>query len=146
MFPRRHQRGFLIPLAAFIIVVMGLMALTISRTTTQTGIATTQEQASLQAFYAGESGAQYIMNQLFYRTANPVTRASAESACTAVNGTSKSFSTVGLRLCSAELSCTASVNTAGPDIRTYFSIQSRGVCAFGDITAERTIAVSAVLP
>lgn len=143
--PRRCQSGFLLPLAAFIIVAMGLMALTIARTTTQTALGSVQEQVSLQAFYAGESGAQYAMNQLFYRTDVPVTRSLATSACATVNGTTLTFSAVGLRQCSATLSCSASVNSVGADIRTYFSITSRGSCAFSNITAERITEVAAAL-
>ncbi len=140
-----QQRGFLIPLAAFIIVVMGLMALVVSRTTTQTGLAGIQEQASLQAFYAAESGAQYSMNQLFYRTGSPVTRASATAACSGLDGSSVSFNTVGLRNCGARLQCRATVNTSGANARTYYAITSDGSCDLGDISATRTVDVMAQL-
>ena len=54
----RYQRGFLMPLAVFILVAMSFFAVTISRLTGQAGIATTQEAITVASFYAAESGAQ----------------------------------------------------------------------------------------
>ena len=45
---RKTQQGFLMPLAIFILVVMGLLALTVARTTSQTSLASSQEAITLQ--------------------------------------------------------------------------------------------------
>jgi MSHA biogenesis protein MshP len=42
------QRGFLLPLALFILVVMGVLALTISRTSIQTQTSGIQEMMNVQ--------------------------------------------------------------------------------------------------
>ncbi|RYZ93898.1 MAG: MSHA biogenesis protein MshP, partial [Moraxellaceae bacterium] len=73
MFPksfRKNQQGFLLPLAIFIIVVMGLFALVVSRNTIQSNTAAVQEAISTQTFYAAESGAQRGMQVLFFPDAS----------------------------------------------------------------------------
>jgi hypothetical protein len=66
---KKKQQGFLLPLAVFIVVVMGLFALVLSRNTIQTNTSSVQEAVSVQAFYAAESGAQRGMQHLFYLAA-----------------------------------------------------------------------------
>src|SRR5690554_3189730 len=60
-----RQRGFLMPVALFIIVIMGIYALILWRTTSQANLSAVQEVITVQAFYAAESGAQRGMAQLF---------------------------------------------------------------------------------
>ena len=126
------------PAAAFILVVMGLFALTLSRNTAQTKVSSLQEGISLQAFYAAESGAQYAMNQLFYNAAD---RATVDANCVTVNGSTSTFSVPGLNNCSSTLSCSLQP-VAGV---SYYAIESDGVCGTGSLSARRTIAVSALM-
>ena len=46
----KKQQGWLMPMAAFIVVVMGLLAVGLSRIGTQSSFAQVQEQISIQAF------------------------------------------------------------------------------------------------
>ena len=47
---QKSQRGFLIPLAIFIVVVMSFFAIALWRTTVQTTLSGAQELVSVQAF------------------------------------------------------------------------------------------------
>ena len=136
-----HQRGFLIPLAIFILVVMGFFAITIARITGQTAIATAQEAITIASFYAAESGARYTMNQLFYDTALTISRASVDTSCTTVNGSNLVFTVDGLRGCSAAISCSQSTDAA--NTISYYRIQSQATCGGGAVSAERTVEISA---
>lgn len=140
---KRDQRGFLIPLAIFILVVMGFFAITISRLTGQTAIATAQEELSVASFYAAESGAQLGMNQLYYNTGSAITRTSVDTNCTALSGSVFAFAANGLKGCSATVTCTRSID--GADTTSYYRLQSQASCGSGDVSAQRTIEVSAYM-
>lgn len=151
------QRGFLLPLALFILVVMGVLALTISRTATQANTSTIQEFANVQAFYAAESGAQRGMQALFLTT---TTRQATDTACAnmAVN---HNFTGVnGLQLCTATVACTCryqdggvcahgTTTNYGPTspvgvTKSFYTIRSVGTCGpAGHYRAVRTIEVGA---
>ena len=135
----QKQQGFLMPLAIFIVVIMGIFTVTLARTTGQSAIATTQEGVSLQAFYAAESGAQLGMSNLFYDTAAPLTVAAVTGRCTTL-ALSPTFTVNGLNNCSATVSCVADTTVPG---RSYFTLSSTGQCGNGNISANRTIQVSA---
>ncbi len=139
----KRQRGFLLPLAIFILVVMGLFAVTISRLTGQTAVATTQEALSVASFYAAESGARYAMNQLFYDTGAPITRATVDADCTAVNGATLNYTAAGLNGCSASITCTRTIDAA--DTLSFYRIQSQGDCGTAPISAQRIIELSAYM-
>jgi MSHA biogenesis protein MshP len=133
------QRGFLLPLALFILVVMGVLALTISRTSIQTQTSGIQEMMNVQAFYAAESGAQRGMQQLFSPGSIP-TRDDVDSKC---NGWSQtySFTANGLKACTAEVDCVLTKDAN--DIRSFYTIASIGRCGKDNFRAERTIEVGA---
>jgi MSHA biogenesis protein MshP len=155
---RRHQRGFLLPLALFILVVMGALALTISRTSVQTQNASIQEFMNVQAFYAAESGAQRAMQNLFLATAN---RQATDQACVAM-AINQSFATVnGLKACTAAVTCTCTYqnNTACAPAtaanylqtatvgltRSFYTLRSVGTCGPNDhFRAVRTLEVGAL--
>jgi len=137
------QRGFLMPLAIFILVALGFFAITISRVTGQTAIATAQEEMSVASFYAAESGAQFGMNQLFYDTGSTISRVSVDANCTAVNGSNLMFTASGLGGCSAAITCTRSVDAA--NTTSYYRIQSQSGCGSGVVSAQRTVEVSAYM-
>jgi MSHA biogenesis protein MshP len=147
--PVKRQRGFLIPLAIFIVVVMGLLALALARTTTQTGLANAQELVSLQAFYAAESGAQRGMNKLFPpgfdSDPNVPVRAGVNGRCMNSFTETLNFSGIqGLAACSAEISC--GCTSCNPtDATSSYTITSIGRCGAGVISAVRTIRVGSFL-
>ncbi len=132
-----HQRGFLLPLAVFILVAMSLFALALSRNVSRTGLVVVQEVISVQAFNAAESGAQRGMRELFAGGDDPTL---ANAACTPMNR-SDNFTAMGLNNCSATVTCDL---TTTPDASLY-ALTSVGQCGSGDTAAARTLRVDAYL-
>lgn len=155
----RYQRGFLIPLSLFIVVAMGVLALVVSRTATQTNMSFTQELLGVQAFYAAETGAQRAMQNLFFPDAS--SRAAIDGRCQALSQ-NYSFSAIdGLQVCSAQVSCvcnyrngtvcvsgnSANYQQTSPTgvIASYYTITSLGSCGSGPLSAQRTISVGSFM-
>ncbi|HTF98459.1 MAG TPA: MSHA biogenesis protein MshP [Cellvibrio sp.] len=155
---KRFQQGFLLPLALFIIVVMGALALTISRTSTQTQSSSVQELANIQAFYAAESGAQRGMNALFF---NNVTRQTTDAACASMAINRNYAGVNGLQQCTAQVVCACryrdnsvcNANTAANYqnnapigvSQSFYTVTSEGGCGQQHFRSVRTIQVSAFL-
>lgn len=152
----RQQQGFLLPLALFILVVMGVLALTISRTSIQTQTSGIQEFTNVQAFYAAESGAQRGMKDLFLTTTG---RRDTDEVCQkmAIN---HNFSNVnGLQICTATVTCACryqdnttcsyitavNYSTTAPTTLTksFYTLNSIGSCGSNQYRANRTIQVGA---
>lgn len=156
------QRGFLLPLALFIIVVMGVLALTISRMATQSQTAVVQEFISLQSFYAAESGAQRGMKALFFDVNG---RQAADAACLAMNlnpDLNPDYSgTDGLSACTVAVDCTCRYQNASDCtpanatnysplapadvLKSFYTVTSVGTCGENEYRAERSIQVGAFL-
>jgi MSHA biogenesis protein MshP len=134
------QRGFLLPVAVFILVVMSVAALALWRSSIQTSRATVQELISAQALYAAESGAQAGVGQVL-ASAN---RTTANAVCDALN-LSQAYSVTGLQRCSAQVSCRVILNPPSPsDTSSVYEVISQGRCGTS-VTAERSIMVAAYL-
>jgi len=152
-----RQRGFLIPLALFIVVVIGSLALVIARTSTQTNTASVQELLSVQTFYAAESGAQRGMQILFFPDAS--VRQDADTRCVAMNQTFNFSGIVGLQHCTAQISCSCRYNnntacapataanysdaTSVPT--SFYTVTTLATCGQGNYRADRTIQAGAFL-
>lgn len=153
-----HQRGFLLPLAMFILVVMGIFAGVLSRNTIQTSGAATQEVIDVQTFYAGESGAQTGMQTLFFPDAS--SRLAVDTRCVAMNATN-TYNVTGLNNCSSVVTCTcqfqdgsscspitaANYTTAAATTKlvSYYKISSVATCGSGNFRAVRTIEAGSYL-
>lgn len=152
------QRGFLLPLALFILVVMGVLALAISRTSTQTQISGVQELTNVQSFYAAESGAQRGMQALFLSN---TTRRATDASCAAM-AINHNFANVnGLKICTAQVTCScryrndtlcnASIAanylaTVPPEVaKSFYTVTSVGACGPDYFRSVRTIQVGAYL-
>lgn len=168
MFPnKRHkqglnfQQGFLLPLALFILVVMGALALTISRTAVQTNTSSIQELINIQAFYAAESGAQRGMQNLFFSNVN---RQAVDAACATMgtNPINHNFPGVdGLKACNVQVTCAclyrdntvcnsavaANYVVSPPQgvAKSFYNIRSVGSCGQQSFRAIRTVEVGAFL-
>jgi len=148
MYPKavsHKQRGFLLPVVMFIIVAMGVLALSVSRFSGQSALSGAQEGVSLQAFYAAESGGQYAMNQIFYVASGgtPVTRTQATTNCSNLNGDVLNFSGAGLANCSATLACASNADAGSST--TFFTVTSNGQCGSGATSASRSIQVASFI-
>lgn len=140
-FTRRNmQRGFLIPLAAIIVVGLAVMALGIHSLSRQTSTSTITQGLSVQAFFAAESGGQYALNRLLFNVSD---NAVSDANCVAISGTTINFSAPGLQSCQAEISCLVSV-AVGSSL-SFYLIESRGSCGAASLFAERRIEISAYL-
>ncbi|MGS2723581.1 hypothetical protein ACVBEJ_07525 [Porticoccus sp. GXU_MW_L64] len=133
-----NQSGYLMPLAAFILVAMAVMAAALMRTSGQTGISVAQEAITLQAFYAAESGAQLGMSTLYFDSTNALTRAAIDGRCDGMN-LNPAYNTAGLSNCNATVSCARSLS----DNASFYTITSVGNCGSGEVTSTRTVEVSA---
>lgn len=144
----RRQAGFLMPVAIFIVVVMGLFALMIWRTSVQTNRAAVQELLSTQAFYAAESGAQTGMNELFYPNAS--SKVVVDNQCANMGSMSLDFSGIdGLNLCTATVTCECSDESGAacaPNADySFYTLSSVGECGSGDFRAQRSLRVSSYM-
>lgn len=159
---KKNQQGFLLPLSLFIVVVMGLFALVLSRNTIQTSTSAVQEAISTQAFYAAESGAQRGMQTLFFPTA-PATnnRQEVDARCVAMTATTHTFTVPGLNNCTAVVRCAcqfadesncapvtaANYSPAAAPLRltSSYTITSVATCGIDYLRSVRTIEVGAFL-
>ena len=154
--PFKKQKGFLIPLALFILVVMSLFAVVLSRNTIQTSNASTLEMISTQAFYAAESGGQRAMKNLFFPDASA--RQAVDARCVALN-TTYSYSVTGLKNCSAVVTCSclypdntacapataANYSTVTNKLTSFYKVSSVATCGSGNLRAVRTIEAGSFL-
>jgi MSHA biogenesis protein MshP len=124
------------PLALFIVLGLGAMAMAISRMSSNSYSSSIHDGLSVQALYAAESAAQYAMNQLLF---NAASSAEVDARCTAVEGQTVNFSTNGLGACQAQLSCAKTTITLGTQV---YEVISNGQCGSGTLMAERTLLAS----
>lgn len=153
----KRQQGFLIPLALFIVVVIGSLALVIARTSTQTNTASVQELLSVQTFYAAESGTQRGMQILYFPNAS--VRQDVDTRCAAMNQTFNFSGIVGLEHCTAQIACTCRYNNNSPCApataanyssttsvpTSFYTVTTLATCGQGRYSADRTIQAGAFL-
>lgn len=161
---RKKQQGFLIPLAIFILVVMSMFGLVLSRNTNLTAASPTLELMTLQAFYAAESGSYRGMKHLFFPDAS--TRNGVDIRCGELNTTHPwnlphDFTVDGLKLCTAVVTCTCAYTDESPcvpgtaanylpstpvgQLTSFYTIESVATCGSGNFRAVRTIETGAMM-
>ena len=131
---KQRQRGFSLPVAIFILVVMALLGAAIVNIMLSGQQGVSSEVLSTRAFFSAESGAQYALAQVFPLDGSP-------GSCQAPYPTLNLTST-GLAGCSANVSCSSS--TIGSNV--YYTITSTGNCNFVDSSAVRQIELMARSP
>lgn len=131
---RNDSRGFSLPVAVFILVIMALIGTALVNLMQSSHTALGQEVLSTRAFYAAESGAQYALGQIF-----PLNGGAAHCASPypAIN-----YNAADLNGCSATVSCAS--NTIGT--ATYYTLTSTGSCVFAATSATRRIELMAQGP
>lgn len=134
---RSAQQGFLIPLSLFIVLGLGVLALSITRMGADTFASVTLESISVQAFYAAESGAQYGAHRLLHNASD---NTEVDARCANLNGDNIQFAAPGLSACSAQLQCAVG---SAPDAPTrVYTLQSAATCGSGSLLGERIIGVA----
>ena len=124
-----RQRGFLLPVAVFTLVVMSAFAIGLWRSTVQTSTSISQELLTTQALYAAETGAQVAAGKLLFDT----DQSQAEAECNAMPMT-LTYSSDGLSQCSTNVSCSGASGV--------YKVVSESSCGSGDISAARTVEIS----
>ncbi len=127
------HKGFSLPAAIFILVIMALLAAAVVSIFDRGNKGITQEVLSTRAFYAAESGAQYVLGQLFDLSGGTANCSAASNL---------TFTATGLASCSSSMSC-SSRNISGD---VYYTINSTGTCSSGSDQAVRQIELQAKNP
>lgn len=130
----KYQRGFSLPVAIFILVIMALVAAAAVTIMEQSQQGISHDVMSTRAFYAAESGAQSVLAHLFTLDGSA---ANCQANYPAIN-----FTATGLAGCTASTQCSGQVVGS----KTYYTISSMGYCAMSGITATRQIEITATTP
>ena len=134
MFYNRRQKGFSLPVAIFILIIMALVGAAAVSILDSSQQGLSSEVLSTRAFFSAESGAQYALAQLFTLDGSA---ASCQSPYPTVNLTSTGFAG-----CSAVVNCTSA--TIGSDI--FYTITSTGTCDMAGALSVRQIELMAKGP
>jgi MSHA biogenesis protein MshP len=141
MFPRykmSRQKGSMLVIAIFVIVVMSLLGLAMTRILSASSNTIVYEVYGLRALQAARAGIEANIDQVF-----PVPVAAG--VCGPLVSSTE-FSTVpGFENCSFSSTCSSTVFGTGIDEGTLFSFESTGTCGVGDVIARRKVSVEAKL-
>lgn len=134
MFPSRsHQSGFGLPMALFVITILGVVIATMSSVQEDSGASGALQVNAHRALFAAESGAEASLNLLLPPDGSP------GQACTVTPYYSHNFTVSGLRNCRVTVSCSAiTVNTDN-----YYTLTSTGQCGSNANAAQRVLEVRA---
>jgi len=130
---RKHQRGFGLPMALFVITVLAVIVTAMGSMQQTSGQSSVLHIQGERAFYAAESGTEAALNVLMPPDGSPG-RACATSPFFTV-----SFTASGLNGCSVVVSCTQ-MTVGGENL---FTLISQGSCGAGMDQASRTLEVRA---
>jgi MSHA biogenesis protein MshP len=133
MYPKlTEQRGSALVIAVFIIVIMLLLALGISRLLRSGSETVVYEVQGTRTLFAAQSALELALTQLY-----PLN--SGTAACAALT-TDYSFSSGALASCSATVSCLAYTDTS-PGEATLFQLSSTATCNAGSVQTQRTVRI-----
>lgn len=132
----KSQRGSMLVISLFVIIIMALLGLTMVRLLTASADAVIHEVYGARALLAAQSALEQTLKDTF-----PLTQDGA-SVCSAQTITFVNVS--GLENCSAVSSCSLTTGFVG-ETTQYYHFQSIGICSAGKVTASRTVAVDAIL-
>jgi MSHA biogenesis protein MshP len=125
-------------ISLFVIIVMGLLALTLTRLLSSSTDAIIHEVYGQRALNAARAGVEEQIALAF-----PI---SGAASCTAISGPTIDFALVtGLESCEVSAQCTQLNVVDGSITRTFYKFTSTGTCIAGDIIATRKVSVDAML-
>ncbi|MFT5419319.1 MAG: MSHA biogenesis protein MshP [Candidatus Endobugula sp.] len=151
----KNQKGFLLPVALFIIVVLGGMAIIISKKVSQSTSTYLLNSISAQTFYATESGAQAGLHELFYLDSD---RQLVDGRCAAMS-ISQTLNVVGLKNCVVTVSCECRYENNGVCdnnnsahylgisgiTHSFYTLNSAAQCGVEPVISQHRIEVGASL-
>lgn len=131
---KKRQSGFLMPLALFVVVGLGALAVAVTRFSSGSFNSVVQEAISVQTFYAADAGAQYAMHQILH---DPSDLAGADASCAAVDGHTINFPSGAFPSCTVQLNCMQTASAGGtPHI---YTIDSLARCGTSELQTQRHI-------
>lgn len=134
----KNQQGYLIPLALFIVVGLGILAIAITKIAASAHHLAIREDIATQAFFAAESGSQLAIYNLFLSAS---TRAHTTNNCTNIHGSNRNLTAEGVNNCSLSFTCSKTDNAT--NTQSFYNITSKASCGSGKLSAVRTITVTA---
>lgn len=153
----QYQAGFLIPLALFILVVMGGTSIAITRMGLVNRIGPMQEHLSMQAYYAARTGAEYTLHNIYFLppqndpdSVDVIDYTHVQAVCDPSDTDDEPIDKIEMPAskCSATISCQWRCVTANANSNLQIlelTIISQGICGSeGELWADRTIEVGSV--
>ncbi|MGH1486115.1 MAG: hypothetical protein ACRBCI_07820 [Cellvibrionaceae bacterium] len=104
---RKSQRGFLLPLTLFVIVISATIAVLMSKQVTSVSTTFLLNTFSAQSTYAADTGAQLGNHVIFFSS---IDRQSADNQCE-IMSINQVFPVTGLDQCTLTVSCLCSYDT-----------------------------------
>lgn len=133
-----HQRGSMLVISLFVIIVLALLGITMTRMISASSQSTIVEVYGLRALTAAQSGAQLLLEQSF-----PLNATAA--ACNTTITSDPTFSTIeGFSGCQFSASCTTELVTISGVANNYYRFSSTGQCLVGDIIVSRQVSLDAM--
>ena len=143
----KKQEGFLLPVALFIILVVGGAALLMSQQLTQSSRSSLFTIHTTQSLYAAEMGAQLGAHQLRFPN---VDRQQMDSRCLALS-INRDFTEDGINQCTIQVSCNCrydndtacnagdinNYNGATGVNNSYYQLSSEATCGLGNFRARQ---------
>ena len=125
-----RQRGSMLVTALFVIIVLSLLGLAMTRILSSSADAVTHEIYGIRAMNAAQSGLQRAIANAFPLNGGAVSCASISLNFVGIPG---------LENCVAQASC-SSQNYAAENL-DYYRFSSTGTCTIGNVITSRTVAV-----
>lgn len=131
-----QQRGSMLVIALFVIVVMAFLGLTIAQLLSSSNDKVIYEVLGQRAMNAARAGIECRVAETF-----PI--AGATAYCTSPDD--KQFSNVpGLENCGYQTTATNKTVQDGSKIQTYYQFTSTGQCQVGKVVVSRTVYIDAI--
>ncbi|WP_438864666.1 type II secretory pathway protein [Neptunicella sp.] len=131
------QRGSMLVMSVFIIIVMSVMGLAMSSMLSNSAEAVVAEVYGLRAKMAAHSGLEDQLLKVFPHT--------GPADITQCDVTSKTFSNIpGLENCGYSRSCGVKSYTMSSGNRLLFTFSSTGTCEVGEVKTSRTIKLEVI--
>ena len=131
-----HQRGSMLVISLFVIIIMAMLGLTMIRLLTSSADAVVHEVYGARALLAAQTALEQTLKDAFPLTQNGSGVCGTQTISVA--------SVPGLQNCTAQSSCSLTSGFIG-ETTQYYHFQSVATCSAGKVTASRTLAVDAII-
>ena len=140
-----RQRGFSIPMAVFVMLVLAMLGVALTRIVERGQLSVAREVVSIRALMAAESGAERGLQHVLYVDGSVCGSGLPTFSNILGVGMSWDFSGPGLAGCSATISCSRTLADSNQDglSTSHYTIRSVGRCGPAGSQAVRIIEVQA---